>query len=100
MIRCTCCQTELTAPQFYNGFPYGYACIKKIDPAYKRTKTVYVACDSFKVQSMGSRHQVRVLVDGKAYSFITYGDSMEGQTTSTMMQDGILFVAETALKGK
>jgi len=97
IIRCTCCQAELTAPQFYNGFPYGFTCIKKVDPAQKRTKVVYVAVDSFKVVQSGQRNVVNVTVNGKSKQVVCYGD-INARTTSTYMQDGVLFVAETALK--
>ena len=97
LIRCTCCQAELTAPQFYNGNPYGYTCIKKVDPSYKRTKTVYVACDSFKVIQAGQRNVVSIQVGSTKKTIVVYGD-IEGQTTSSYMQNGILFVAESHLK--
>ncbi len=65
-IRCTCCQAELTAPQFYNGNVYGMTCIKKVDPSQKVSKTVYIACESFKIISAGQRNIVNVKVNGKA----------------------------------
>ena len=96
-IRCTCCQAELTAPQFYNGNVYGMTCIKKVDPAQKVSKTVYIACESFKIISAGQRNIVNVKVNGKVKQIVCYGD-IEGQTTSTFMQDGTLFVAEDKVK--
>jgi len=96
-IRCTCCQSELTQPQFYNGYVYGMTCIKKVDPAFKTTKTVYVVCEAFKVVSSGSRNVVNVKVAGKVYQIVCYGD-IENRTTTTFMQDGILFVAQDKIK--
>lgn len=97
MIRCTCCQAELTAPQFYNGHPYGWTCIKKVDPAQKRTKTVYLACDSFKVLQAGQRNVVAIQVGATKKTIVVYGD-INKQTTSSYMQDGTLFVAESHVK--
>lgn len=97
MIRCTCCQTELTAPQFYNGNPYGYTCIKKVDPAQKKSKIVYKACEAFKVLQSGQRNVVNVKIDGKWIQIVCYGD-INAQTTTTFMQDGILYIAETKVK--
>jgi hypothetical protein len=100
MIRCTCCQAELTAPQFYNGHPYGMTCIKKIDPAQKITKTVYVQVEAFKVVSLpgSTRHVVNVKYNGKWVQVVCYGPSIEERTTSTFMQAGNLFVAEDRVK--
>lgn len=92
-IRCTCCQAELTAPQFHDGKPYGWTCIKKVDPSFKQTKTVYVACEGFKVVQAGQRCVVNVKLDGKWSQVVVYGD-IESRTTSTYMQDGILFIAK------
>lgn len=100
MIRCTCCNTELTAPHFYNGFPYGFTCIKKVDSAQKRTKTVYFAMEAFKLISdlaTTTRHVVNVKHNGKWQQIVCYGD-FNVRTTSTYMQDGVLFVSETVFK--
>lgn len=98
MIRCTCCNTELSAPQFFNGFPYGYSCVKKVDPAFKRTKTIYVPVDAFKVAStMDTRHVVNVKHDGKWKQVVVYGD-ISSRTTTSYQQDGVLYVAEDKLR--
>ena len=97
MIRCTCCQTELTAPQFHNGNPYGYTCIKKVDPARKKSKVVYVECEAFKVVQAGQRNIVNVKVGGKWVQIVCYGD-INSQTTTTYMQDGVLYVAKGKVK--
>lgn len=100
MIRCTCCQAELTAPQFYNGNPYGYTCIKKVDPSYKRTKTVYLAMEAFKLISdpaTSTRHIVNVKHNGKWQQIVCYGD-IQSRTTTTYMQNDVLFVAEDKVK--
>lgn len=97
-IRCTCCQAEITAPQFYNGFPYGYTCIKKVDPQYKRTKVQYIAMDSFKVlQGEGTQRQVVHLSwSGNKKSIVIYAD-VKGTLQGAYIQDGVMFVAETKL---
>jgi hypothetical protein len=92
-IRCTCCQTELTAPQFHNGNPYGWTCIKKVDPSHKQTKIVYVACEAFKVVVAGQRCVVNVKLEGKWSQVVVYGD-IETRTSSTYMQDGVLFISQ------
>lgn len=38
MIRCHRCGEELTAPYFHEGRPYGYSCIKIVNPSTKRKK--------------------------------------------------------------
>lgn len=101
IIRCTCCQSEVTMPQFYNGHPYGYVCIRKIDPAYKRTKVNYIPCESFRI--VGGAGTTRLVVDvkvnGNTKRVACYGAaSLEERTSNTYMQDGVLFVSELAIK--
>jgi hypothetical protein len=50
--KCTSCGEMLTQPIFHNGSPYGYSCIKKVNPDYKKskTKTFYVKADSFELE--------------------------------------------------
>lgn len=97
MVRCTCCQAELSAPQFFNGNPYGYTCVKKVDPSQKKSKTVYVQCEAFKVIQEGQRCVVNVKLAGKWQQIVVYGD-INTRTTTTVMQDGILFVAQDKVK--
>lgn len=101
MIRCTCCNTELTAPQFYNGHPYGMTCIKKVDPSQKLSKVEYVAVEAYKLvsdPSASSRHVVNVKYQGNWKQIVCYSGSFETKTSSTFMQDGILYVVDTQLK--
>lgn len=103
IIRCTCCQAELTAPQFHNGFPYGYTCIKKINPEQKQTKTKYFSVDAYHVtQQTGTRFVMQVYRNGKWVQFTCYGstNSINDRTSLTFMQEGVLFVDEKALKTK
>lgn len=99
MIRCTCCNTELTAPQFYNGHPYGMTCIKRIDPAQKVVKTVYVATESFKITSGEgtSRMVIRTSYKGKTKAITVYVGT-NGQWSNALLQDGVLYVAESLFK--
>lgn len=98
MIRCTCCQAEITCPQFVNGLPYGYTCVKRVDPALKRKKVVYKACDSFKVVSgEGTQRMVlRIVVDGKASNIVCYVCQQTGRWSagSGYVQDGALYIPE------
>lgn len=103
IIRCTCCQAELMAPQFYNGNPYGYKCVRKVDPAYKQSKVKYFSVDAFKIaQQAGTRFVLHVNYNGKWIQVVCYGStaSIQDRTSNTFMQEGVLFVAETALKTK
>lgn len=38
MLKCHCCGSEITSPQLYDGNVYGYTCIKKVSPNFKRTR--------------------------------------------------------------
>ncbi len=94
MILCTCCQSEVTCPQFFNGKPYGYTCIKKVAPAQKRVKREYVACESFKiVEGEGTqRMYVRIVLNGKRQDVLCYVDAVDGRWSCGYVQDGVLYV--------
>jgi hypothetical protein len=50
--KCVNCGELLTKPIFYNGSAYGFTCIKKVYPNYKKSnkKTFFVKADSFKLE--------------------------------------------------
>lgn len=102
-IRCACCNSELTAPQFYNGLPYGWSCIKKIVPNTKQNKRKFVAVDNFKVitGNTGQRKVIRLEKDGKVYKHVFYCRSAEAScldSAGSFYQNGTLFVAEDYFK--
>lgn len=35
-LKCECCGSDITAPQFHNGKMYGYTCITKVAPKQKK----------------------------------------------------------------
>ncbi len=41
-VRCTCCNSDLTAPTIINGKPYGYTCAAKIEGGKDARKFKYV----------------------------------------------------------
>ncbi len=93
MIRCTCCQAEITCPQFHNGKPYGYTCVKKVS-GQKRVKREYIACDSFKILSGEGtqRMVVRVVIAGQAKNIVCYVDLQENRWSCGYVQDGVLYM--------
>ena len=105
MIRCTCCQAEITAPQFYNGLPYGYTCITKVS-GQKRTKVVYTAVEYTVLQGAGTQRQVvRVTAYGQKKNIVFYVCSTssaltleEGKVSGAYYQDGVLYVSEGHLE--
>jgi hypothetical protein len=40
IILCAACGEELTAPLFFDGKPYGWTCIKKVCPTFKKPKVI------------------------------------------------------------
>lgn len=94
MITCTCCGSEVTFPQFYNGKPYGYTCIKKVAPTQKRVKREYVACESFKVmEGEGTGRQIiRLVLNGVRQDVVCYVDMTDGRWSCGYVQDGVLYV--------
>lgn len=100
MIRCTCCQAEITCPQFVNGKPYGYTCVKKkIDPTLKRRKIEYKACESFKLygdRTVTTRLEISYVLDGKRYNRPYYVDERTGvcNPSSGYIEDGVFFLCQ------
>lgn len=45
--RCFLCGEILTSPIFFENNIYGFSCIKKVNPNYKKQKTYFVEADSF-----------------------------------------------------
>ena len=39
-LTCSCCGSDVTCPQYYQGKVYGYTCITKVAPKAKKVKTV------------------------------------------------------------
>lgn len=69
---CACCQTLITAPQFHNGKAYGYTCITKIVPSFKRKRDngLWIAADSVTHEREGVMWvKSTAVVDG--YKFTT-----------------------------
>ena len=50
--KCTSCGELLTKPYFYNGGAYGFTCIKKVNPSFKKStkKTFFVKADTFETK--------------------------------------------------
>lgn len=40
MYKCACCFSDVTSPHFFNGAVYGYSCIKRVNPKYKKPKEI------------------------------------------------------------
>ena len=99
ILTCTCCGADITAPQFHNGLPYGYTCIKKVDPARKQSKAKFYEVEGFKavrerIQFGGERQKITLAVftfKGNKYSANVFASQM-------VEQDGTVFVSEHVFK--
>ena len=71
LCKCSLCGEELTAPQVYNGLMYGYTCVKKINPNYKKPKNpqFFVLADSFEVEEL-NQYQTKVTAFIKGVKFL------------------------------
>ena len=68
---CACCQTLITAPQFYNGKAYGYTCITKVVPTFKRKRDsgLWIAADSVTHEREGAMWvKSTAVVDGYKFT--------------------------------
>jgi len=71
LCKCSLCGEELTAPQVYNGLMYGYTCVKRINPNYKKPKNpqFFVLADSFEVEEL-NQYQTKVTAFIKGVKFL------------------------------
>jgi len=71
LCKCSLCGEELTSPQVYNGLMYGYTCVKKINPNYKKPKNpqFFVLADSFEVEEL-NQYQTKVTAFIKGVKFL------------------------------
>lgn len=87
---CTCCGSDVTAPQFFNGKIYGYTCINKVAPkGTKKAKTQYVQVEMISDGFSGTgRIQPIVKVEGKKYRLPVGYASMEECLSGTIENAG------------
>jgi len=71
LCKCSLCGEELTAPQVYNGLMYGYTCVKRINPNYKKPKNpqFFVLADPFEVEEL-NQYQTKVTAFIKGVKFL------------------------------
>jgi hypothetical protein len=103
IMTCTCCGADITAPQFFQGKPYGWTCIKKVNPAAKQSKVKFVAVELVKFVSKLTKEEITaaVLADGK-FPYGTNGVvlvngkkvAFPATATNTFVQNGNVFVSE------
>ena len=79
--KCALCGEELTAPIAYNGAFYGWTCIKKVNPAAKKSKdkTFWVEAISFtsetSINDLGNEFTViKARFQGDNYKESTFTD--------------------------
>jgi hypothetical protein len=75
---CHCCGADITAPQFYNGEAYGWSCVLKQFPDFKRTRNVgfWVKADSveFTKDTDSNRFTIVAILNGVKFSDSAYID--------------------------
>lgn len=92
LCKCSLCGEELTAPQVYNGLMYGYTCVKKLNPSYKKPKNpqFFVLADSFQVEELNKyKTKVTAVLKGvKFLGWLTKRTNIVGDTT--ILSEGII----------
>lgn len=58
--KCTCCGSDVTAPYFYGQGVYGWSCIKKVNPAAKKTKNRPIMAEDAREIFNSEKHYVGV----------------------------------------
>lgn len=103
--KCALCGEELTCPIEYKGLVYGYSCIKKVNPNYKKQKdkTYWVEADNFTIELLDNgRTRVKASYVGNHYdkrsrTFVDFHDSFNF-SKSILVQDGKAFINLYAYK--
>ncbi len=91
-IKCTCCQADITAPQFHNGKPYGWTCILKVKPNAKRSKkSTWIKADEIIETVVGLRIKRVAVLNGLKYvAMVLVGSN--GIPASSHIQGGLIQV--------
>lgn len=95
-LTCACCGSEVTCPQFFDGKVYGYTCIKKVNPAAKQSKVVYVAAELVSVKALGSMQDVIIIINGVKHRKLFLNNTPWASVHT--VQDGMMFVNPYAFK--
>ena len=73
---CARCGEPLTAPQFYNGNPYGWSCIQIVDPSAKKSKVRWTISESSNfnpdTDTEVIAQKIAARLDGKKYVGYVY----------------------------
>lgn len=97
MLFCNCCGTEISNPQFYNGFAYGYTCIKKVAPSFKRKKVVVHQVKLLSMDDMENRLRGRAFFKNSDGEIFTASVFKEGNNMLTfdnvIMQKNLYYYA-------
>lgn len=102
-IFCACCQTLITAPQFHNGKAYGYTCITKVVPSFKRKRDngLWVGAEVTHERVRGFYVKSTAIINGYKFTdesmlnrkhFAETGEVIPAYNSS--IQNGMLKVAE------
>lgn len=88
---CTCCGSEITVPQFYQGKAYGYTCITKVAPQQKRTlKTgTWIKPDSLEVIVEDNKYKTVVKVGNWTVKLPAYNESGD----NSIIKSGLLLIS-------
>lgn len=74
------CGEKLTQPEFFNGKPYGFSCIKKVNPFAKKSKEksnwqpcifLYIESTKIVVSFLGKRYSDSIYPKGEDYVYGT-----------------------------
>lgn len=96
-VRCTCCQAELTAPQYHNGHAYGYVCIRKFDANHEKSDTKYVKLTVIKQSSdsIGTNRKHLLVTDGEHKAWLLVYMTDTNAQKFEYMENGEALIPDT-----
>lgn len=82
---CTSCGEPLTKPVFFKGKPYGWSCIKKVNPLVKKNNlNTWIIADSSNFNPNGERKQlVTAYSDNKKYKAMVFRNDEDNNWSGT-----------------
>jgi hypothetical protein len=93
-MNCHRCGEAITAPYFYNGRPYGWTCIKLVNPTAKKDKSAnrWIVPQSHNFDRLKKKQQIIIVHGGRTYVVtIRFGNGLHYTRDKNVMvgEDGI-----------
>lgn len=104
-IHCNRCGEEITAPYWHDGKPYGWSCIRIVNPKAKKNKDKqhWVIADSSDLMPNAGKQFATAIYLGKKYTFFALPNSDTKELYSldpyAKIENKLVYINIAAFKG-